>query len=213
MKNNKKWIIGILSAVCIVLVIGTAVFASGTAKKVFTGSNKASADTEDYIKEEEAKKIALDHAKLTEDEVTFIRIKLDYDDGIAEYEVEFYKDNMEYDYSIDASTGAIRSFDYEAEGNHRPSQEDVSRHSDSTSHTRHTPDDTSSYISESDAVQKALDHAGLTESNVSGLTVKLDYDDGQTEYEVEFFVDRMEYNYEINAVTGEIISYDQEIDD
>ncbi len=203
--KNKKWIIGILAALCIVFVIGTAVFAAGTAKKVFTRSDRTPVSTEDYITEDEAKKIALDHAELTEGEVTFIQIKLDHDDGTAEYEIEFYKDNMEYDYSIDASTGAIRSFDHEAEGHHKPH--------DSNSGTGQTQEDNSSCIPESEAVQKALDHAQLTESDVTGLTVKLDYDDGQNEYEVAFWVDRMEYNYEISAVTGEIISYDKEIDD
>lgn len=198
MKSNKKLMIGILITFCIVFVIGTAVFAAGTAKKVLTRQKDQSAPaTEDYIGEEKAKSIALDHIGLSEDEVTFIQTKLDYDDGIAEYEIEFYKDTTEYDYSIDAKTGTIRSYDSDAEGHHIPDQSDNS----------------SSNIQESEAIKAALDHAGLTETEVSRLTAKFDHDDGHAEYEVEFYVDRTEYNYEIDAVTGEIISYDKEIDD
>ena len=39
--------------------------------------------------------------------------RLDWDDGRTEYEVEFYAGNTEYDYSIDATTGAIRSYDHD----------------------------------------------------------------------------------------------------
>ena len=37
----------------------------------------------------------------------FVKAGLDWDDGRTEYEVEFYAGNTEYDYSIDATTGAI----------------------------------------------------------------------------------------------------------
>ena len=55
------------------------------------------------------KRQALEHAGLTEADVTFVHVKLDRDDGRLEYEVEFYKDNTEYDYDIDANTGEILS--------------------------------------------------------------------------------------------------------
>lgn len=69
------------------------------------------------------------------------------------------------------------------------------------------------YIGEDKAKETALEHAGLKESEVQALRVKLDRDDGIDEYEIEFYVDRLEYNYEINATNGEIISYETEYDD
>ena len=45
----------------------------------------------------------------------FVRSHVDYDDGVMEYEVEFYAGNKEYDYDIDAATGAIRSMDQDCE--------------------------------------------------------------------------------------------------
>ena len=41
---------------------------------------------------------------------------------------------------------------------------------------------------------------------------KLENDDGYTVYEVEFYKDRMEYEYKIDAATGEIIEYDMDRD-
>lgn len=60
---------------------------------------------------ERAKEIALDHAKLTESEVQFLRTEKDYDDGRLEYEVEFYQGRTEYSYTIDAVSGEILEYD------------------------------------------------------------------------------------------------------
>lgn len=63
------------------------------------------------ITADQAKNIALNHAGLTVDAVYFDKVKLDYDDGMQIYEVEFVSGYMEYEYEIDALTGAI--WDYE----------------------------------------------------------------------------------------------------
>ena len=59
---------------------------------------------------------------------------------------------------------------------------------------------------EAGAKEKALAEAGLSESDISHLSVKFDHEHGRAEYEVEFYSGRTEYNYEIDAATGEIIS-------
>ena len=69
------------------------------------------------------------------------------------------------------------------------------------------------FISEADAKKTAFDHAGVAEADVTGLRVKLDYDDGRQVYDVEFYSGNQEYDYEINAVDGTILSFDQEMDE
>ena len=54
-----------------------------------------------------AKSIALNHAGVSENEAYDMAIELDDEDGILVYEVEFKSGNMEYDYEINAATGAI----------------------------------------------------------------------------------------------------------
>ena len=54
-----------------------------------------------------AKEIALKHAGLSAAQVRFTKAELDYDDGIAEYEIEFKYDGWEYEYTIHAGTGVI----------------------------------------------------------------------------------------------------------
>ncbi len=149
------------------------------------------------IDEEQAKQIALEHAGLEQADVTFVHVKLDWDDGRQEYEVEFYKDNTEYDYDIDAQTGEILSFDSDAEF-YAPGQTQAGS--------------TSAQITEDEALSAALSHAGLSETDISRLKIELDRDDGRTKYELEWNVDRMEYSYEVDAATGEILSYEKELD-
>ena len=70
-----------------------------------------------------------------------------------------------------------------------------------------------SKISEEKAKSIALEHAGLKESEVKFLHVELDYDDGVLRYEVDFRQGNYEYDYDIDANTGKILSYDKDIDD
>jgi len=71
----------------------------------------------------------------------------------------------------------------------------------------------SNYIGEEKAKEIALSHAGLSASAVSELKAELDTDDGRIHYDVEFKQGNTEYDYDIDASTGEIIKYDSEIDD
>ncbi len=150
--------------------------------------------TDEFISELEAKEIALLHANVNEADATFVKVKFDYDDRIPEFEVEFYVGNTEYDYEIHATTGEILSFDQEIETPRTPTT--------SGSNTA-----TGDVISEVEAKEIALNHAGLNESDVSRLKVEFDYDDGIPEYEVEFYVGNVEYDYEIHGITGEILSF------
>ncbi len=156
--------------------------------------------SESYIVEDEAKAIALAHAGLNEADVSHLICKLDYDDGIAEYEVEFWDGTKEYDYEINAVSGDIIGYDYDMESY------------DSKPTTAPDTNTSTEYIGEAEAKAIALAHAGLNEADVSHLICKLDYDDGIAEYEVEFWDGTKEYDYEINAVSGDIIGYDYDME-
>ncbi len=163
-------------------------------------------DVSGRITEADAKQIALDHAGISESETDRLRVKLDYDDGVQEYEVTYYVGNREYDYDIDAATGTIRSFDSEIEDDYNiASAPSATRAAASAS--------SGAAITEAEAKQIALDHAGVSESETERMRVKLGRDDGVQEYEVTFYVGNREYDYDINAATGEIRSHNSEIDD
>lgn len=56
----------------------------------------------------------------------------------------------------------------------------------------------------------ALEHAGFTADQVTYLRAEYEIDDRLPEYEVHFHQGGWEYDYEINAQTGEILSYDRD---
>ena len=68
-------------------------------------------------------------------------------------------------------------------------------------------------LTKEEAIAIALKDAGLAENQVTRLKAEFDYDDGRPEYDVEFKYDGWEYEYEIHAESGKILSYDKDWDD
>ena len=67
------------------------------------------------------------------------------------------------------------------------------------------------YIGKDKAKEIALNHAGITADKASFMKCEFDYDDGIAVYDVEFYFDRCEYNYEINARNGKILKVEKDI--
>lgn len=63
-------------------------------------------------------------------------------------------------------------------------------------------------ITPEEAQAIALKDAGISAEDATGLHTVLQIDDGRQEYDVDFRVGRLEYDYEIDAVTGTILSKD-----
>lgn len=53
-------------------------------------------------------------AGISRDSAVLLKAELDREDGLMEYELEFFSNGMEYDYTLDAETGAILSQSQEA---------------------------------------------------------------------------------------------------
>jgi uncharacterized membrane protein YkoI len=70
----------------------------------------------------------------------------------------------------------------------------------------------SAKITAQQAKETALNNANLKESDVTGLKVEFENDNGTLKYEVGFSANGKEYDYEIDANSGEIISSDKEND-
>lgn len=153
-------------------------------------------ETNKKITIEEAKEIALKHANLTSDQVSFIRSKKDTDNGMEKYDIEFYHENKEYDYEINATDGQIIEYDYEVENYDIPQKQEQNSNI--------------SEITVDKAKEIALKHANLTSDQVSFKKVELDYDDGIKKYDIEFYFNNKEYNYEVDSNSGDILKYEQD---
>ena len=184
----------------------------------FVGMTSAGTASERaYIGEAEAKRIALAHAGVNEGDIYGYEFEMDYEHGAMIYELEFDCAGSEYEYDINAKTGEIIKFESDRRGSVSPAPTaapDAATAPASTPTPSSTPKPTanaeSGYIGEAKAKQIALAHAGVSEGSISEFECELDREDGIMVYEIDFECGNYEYEYEINAATGEIVKYDIE---
>lgn len=68
----------------------------------------------------------------------------------------------------------------------------------------------SGLLTKTEAERIALEKAGLNRGQVSRIHTEYEWDDGQHKYEVEFRQGPREYHFELDARTGEILSWERE---
>lgn len=159
-------------------------------------TTSGSASQSAYIGLEAAKEAALKHAGVSASDATFVEAEYDYDDGRMVYEVEFHVKGTEYDYEIDAQTGAVVKYKNEQNGTNTGSSGSAN---------------TSSFIGESAAKTAALNHAGVSESSTKYCNAWLEYDDGRAEcYEVEFMAGNTRYEYKIALTSATVLESERE---
>lgn len=136
---------------------------------------------------EEAKKIALEHAKLQTNKITFVKEILNRDNSVIVYEFEFVSDTVKYDCEIKAGDGSILQF----------SQRPIVQIPGNIS--------TQGLISIAIAKEAALTHAELTTEQIAYTKVELKDEGNTAQYEIEFYSSGLKYDYTIHAVTGAVI--------
>ena len=165
-------------------VIGGALIAPTLAAE---RKSTASAD----IGETRAKTLALAQAGLTADQVRWLRVERDYEDGRLEYEVEFSAGDWAYQVDLAAADGTVTGYDRDWKG-WGSAQADTD-------------------IGAEQAQALALKHAGVDEADTAFLCSKADYEDGLRVYDVEFYADGREYDYAIDA-DGTVLSFDYDVE-
>ena len=141
------------------------------------------------VTQEQARTIALEHAGVAEADASFYRVEQDRDDGRSVYEVEFTAGGTEYGYEIDSGTGEILSYDSDIEGWSLSSQSGAA-------------------VTLEQARELVVNRAkGLTAEDVR---IREDWDDGRLVYEGEAWCNNREHEFEIDAATGEFLSWSVE---
>ena len=141
------------------------------------------------ITEDQAKQIAFDHAQVKEEDLTNLKVKKDFDDGVSIYEVDFQAANKQYEYDIKAADGQILTTDFEIDDDY-------------------VAPNTQTAVSEADAKAAAL--ARVEGASDSDIRIQLQRDDGQLVYEGTIIYNNTEYDFEINAETGDFLSWEQD---
>lgn len=176
------------------------------------GCNKSSTpnnqnSNNNKITMEQAQEIALKHAKLTSDQVSFIKTDTELENGIEVYNIEFSYENKEYDYKINSSNGEIVEYDSDIE-DYDITQQQATKENKSV--TPNNQNSNNSKITVEKAKEISLKHANLKDNQVVFDKTEMDYDNGVQVYDIEFHYNNIEYNYEIDANTGNILSYSQD---
>ena len=164
-------------------------------QKAFAAPSAPSASSGTAISEARAKEIAFAHAGVQAADVVMEQMKLDWEDGVQVYELEFRAGNTEYEYEIAAAGGAVLKAERDTEpaGTHHP---------ESGGHVSH--------IGMEAAKAAALRHAGVAAGDAWDMKCELDCDDGRYLYEVEFDAGGLEYEYEIDAETGAVLKAERD---
>ena len=153
-------------------------------------NNNSNISNNILLTEEEAKQIALSKINKKQDEITFTKVQIDRENGKTVYDI-YIQDNMkEYEMSIDVETKEIIAY----KENNKNSN----------------PIENKKYIGIEKAKEIVLNHAKLTNNQANFNKIELDVDYNIATYEIEFYYNYYEYDYEINALTGEIIKYEKE---
>lgn len=138
------------------------------------------------ISEEEAKKIATDYLNINVEDVSFTKNKLDYDDGNLIYELEFYYNGNEYEFDIDAYNKEIINV--------------------SIDNNNYDTNTSNNYIGLEKAKEEVKNH--YKKDNIFFIKAEFDFDNKTPIYELEFYDNNKKYEYEVNAISGNIIKYE-----
>ena len=181
----KKPLIIILSIIGIILLIGIGFF-------IYMKIT--------YLSKDEIKQIITKDTGVKSSDIYFENIDLETENN--SYEVEFYYNNIEYEYKIDAKNGRIIYNNFKINTNQNTNTNNNQNNSSSANNQ------TTASIQMDKAKEIALNDAKADIKNVTFTEAKQDYDNGRLIYEIEFIYNNVEYNYEIDAITGEIVHYD-----
>lgn len=189
MKKHKKTIIITVGVILIIVLLFLVYF-----KTTFISKN-------------EVKSIVATNMNVNSEVLYFESIDFEFDKKI--YEVEVYYNNRDYEYKIDAKKGNIIYTDYVKITNNNSNSNPNQSNGNNGASENNNINETTSSITLDNAKTIALTDAGLDINHVKFIKEELDYDNHTLVYELEFIAGSTEYDYEISANTGEIISFDR----
>ena len=196
-----------------------AVFLAASAAGCGTGGMSASAA--DDIGKNKATEIALSDAGVTQEDLSRLYVSREQSQGLTYYDIEFDTPESSFDYEVQASDGLILKSEADkiSSGGSAPdSQSGAASPTPSAVPTSTpTPADPGSQTPEGavlsfeEAKQLALGRVpGAGDRNIE---LELDHDDGYLIYEGEIHYNRMEYEFEIDASTGNFIKWSEDYHD
>lgn len=173
-----------------------------------SGSQITTKAAENSFSLEEAIDAALAHAGVSRDNASFVKTELDNNDEVPHYEIDFYADGKKYDYEVAVSNGKILESEVElTEKAPSPTEPAVTN---GNAGVKEPTTEKNGYISVDEAKAKALEDAGAAAADAVFEKAEFDGDDLIPHYDIEFYADGYEYDYEINAKNNNVIEKSKE---
>ena len=204
MKN--KFFINSLIRLSIILSGVTIFFSVSNAE---TKARKSIKLSDVKISIEKLKELAFKHSKVEPKDARITKIKLDKENKKFFYEMEFFTEKRKYEYNIDADNGKILSYSQKVReivsntvNIEKPEMLDVKMNEDENKIFNPLK-----YISEDEVKEIIIKRiTGSKKENI--IRLKLDDDDGKIIYEGRMVYQNTEYNFKLDALTGEVISWE-----
>ena len=208
-------------------ILGTEIENPSSTQQTLT--TKQGTQVQVSITEERAKAITSEHTK--KNNLTYTRIELSQDDdyaGALTYEIEAEADVIEYDIDINANTGQILKFEQKAitETGQQASSASTAQAAQPTEQQTTAPapapapaptpaqQTPAATLSQASVKQIVASRTGVSNLFYKKLHLTRDDDYGyRPVYEVEAYAGIAEFDLEIDATTGQILSYSADIDD
>ena len=208
-------------------ILGTEIENPSSTQQTLT--TKQGTQAQVSITEERAKAITSEHTK--KNNLTYTRIELSQDDdyaGALTYEIEAEADGIEYDIDINANTGQILKFEQKAitETGQQDSSASTAQAAQPTEQQTTAPapapapsptpaqQTPAATLSQASVKQIVASRTGVSNLFYKKLHLTRDDDYGyRPVYEVEAYAGNAEFDLEIDATTGQILSYSADIDD
>ena len=202
-------------------ILGTEIENPSSSQQTLT--TKQGANVQVSISEERAKAITSEHTKKTN--LNYTRIELSQDDdyaGALTYEIEAEADGIEYDLDINANTGQILKFEQKniTETGQQASSASTAQAAQPAEQQTTAPAPApaqqaqAATLSQASVKQIVASRTGVSNLFYKKLHLTRDDDYGyRPVYEVEAYAGNAEFDLEIDATTGQILSYSADIDD
>lgn len=202
-------------------ILGTEIENPSSSQQTLT--TKQGTQAQVSITEERAKAITSEHTK--KNNLTYTRIELSQDDdyaGALTYEIEAEADGIEYDLDINANTGQILKFEQKSmtETGQQASSASTAQAAQPAEQQTTAPAPApaqqaqAATLSQASVKQIVASRTGVSNLFYKKLHLTRDDDYGyRPVYEVEAYAGNTEYDLEIDATTGQILSYSVDNDD
>ena len=162
-----------------------------------------------FIDTKEVKDIVVSNMNVSSNDVHFENIDLELDKNY--YDVELYYQNKEYEYKIDAKSGKVIYNDFNVTNNNGNGLGNSNGNGNDNNNNNSNPNNAfNAKISLQEARNIALSHANLDINSVVLKKCSSEIENNKLVYEIEFSYNNYEYDYKIDANTGEIINIDKD---